>query len=179
MAGRKRKTGNREPNGRLQRKPAIDKGTPELQARRKYDVADGNPELSFNLLGILQANNQITDHQRRVGMEYRRLYGVVYKRPDVPASPLDGTDHGTPVEPDELYIRRCKTRLHTMEEVLLDLIKREGRLVKDVWDNLVLFDRRPRWMCPVCPRPSDIREAKLFLLAIRKISGDESAEIAA
>jgi hypothetical protein len=63
-----------------------------------------------------------------------------------------------------------------MEEVLLDLVKSEGRMIKDVWDNLVLFDRRPRWMCPVCPRPSDIREAKLFLLAIQKISGDETDE---
>ena len=142
-------------------------------SRRKFDAGNGDPNLTWNLVGILLANNQITEQQSKTALEYRRLYGIVYKRPDVPASPLDGIDRGPPVEPDELYIRRCKGQLHKMEETLLDLIKEHGRLIKDSWDNLVLFDRRPRWMLPIAPRPSDVREAKLFLLAIRKISGDD------
>lgn len=172
--GRKRKTGAREPNGRLQRKPAIDKGTPELQSRRKFDAGNGDHALTWNLVGILRANGQITEQQLMAAREYRRLYCVVYKRPDVSAAPLDGIDRGPPIEPDEAEILGCKLDLARMEMALSRLSSELGRRIKDVFDNVVIFDRRPRWMCAMFPRESDIRDARLFLRAIQAVSGDKS-----
>ena len=37
-------------------------------------------------------------------------------------------------------------------------------------DNLVIFERFPRWLKPLQPLPSDIRHARLLLAAIRKLA---------
>jgi hypothetical protein len=56
-------------------RPAIDKGTPELQARRVRLAAGSDPALTEYPLGLMLARRLITDEQHEAGCYYAFLYG--------------------------------------------------------------------------------------------------------
>lgn len=170
--GRKRKAGARFPSGDL--KPAIDRGTPEFQSRRAWAAGNGNPELTWHVLGILRAHDQITEEEYRAACEYRRVFCLLYRKPDVPAVSLDGMARGAPTEAPEEVIERAKGLMAKFDRAIQSVVLTHGRAAKDAWDNLVVYDRRPRWMEPVFRRQSDVRDSDLFmrcLIAIERTHG--------
>ncbi len=58
-----------------------------------------------------------------------------------------------------------------MEERKLKTVYEELRRYparyRQVLDGIVIYERMPRWMRPVMPRPSDVAEADAFLAALR------------
>lgn len=165
--GRKRKGGERYPSG--DRKP-VDRGTPEAQSRRAFLAGEGDQTLTWHVLGVLRANGQVDDDEYLVGCKYRNLFGVVYRKPEVIAAPMDGLPKGAMSELDDDDFRECHDRLIQMEKVIDRVCSTEGRRAKDIWDNIVVYDRMPRWMRPVAPRVSDVREAELFLYVLKVLT---------
>lgn len=165
--GRKRKPGPRYPSGDL--KPAIDRGTPELQSRRKFDAGEGDPNLTCTILGILRANDQITEDEYQSACDYRKLFAIVYRKPEISAGggAIDGS--GGIISDDKLI--QFREDLRRLERAIARVVGIKGRIAKDTWDNLVLYGRRPRWMCAVFPRSSDIRDADLFRAVLREVTG--------
>lgn len=124
----------------------------------------------INPIGILAANEAITLDQERAAEAYRRCFQVVYRKADISAAPLDGMEKGVGEEVPELVVQRCKNILAPMQIALLELARVKGRAAKDTFENVVVYERVPRWMQPVPPRQSDARMAKLFMEALRHIT---------
>ena len=156
---RKRKKGPREPNGRLKR--SRDRGTSESLARRNlaYDRAD----ISY-ALGIMAANNVITVGELQACERCGFLHYAVFGRANLAAATFDGERPSGARKnwPDEFVIGRKRDY-----EVARSDLNREAL---NQLDNLVIFERFPRWLKPLQPLPSDIRHARLLLAAIRKLA---------
>ena len=169
--GRKRTFTNREPNGRAQRerfKP--DMGAEGLQMQRAWNAQGGDMAKCTNPIGILAANQAITIDQEKAADDYRRCFQVVYRRADISAAPLDGVERGESDGPPEKVIERCRAILAPMQKALDQLARVKGRCAKDCFDNIVVYERVPRWMQPVPPRDSDARMAALFMEALRAVT---------
>lgn len=175
--GRKRKVGERFKSGDL--KPAIDRGTPEYQSRRMWAAGGGNPELTWHVLGILRAHDQITEDQYRAACEYRRAFCLLYRKPDVPAVSMDGMARGAPADVPEEVIGIARGKMLRFDTALQHVVQSHGRAAKDAWDNLVVYDRTPRWMQPVIRRSSDVRESELFMRCLQAIERAHTLRIAA
>ncbi len=67
--GRPRKLGPREANGQLRRRRFRDGPTPELKSLREWYAGDGDPALTTYPLGILLANEAISEDQHRAGCQ--------------------------------------------------------------------------------------------------------------
>ena len=72
--GRPRKSGPRGPNGQLRHRRRLNRGTQELQALRQWYAGDGDPALTTYPLGILLANEAISEDQHRAGCQYAWLH---------------------------------------------------------------------------------------------------------
>lgn len=163
--GRKRKAGERFPNGHI--KPAIDRGTPELQATRKYYAGNGDPALTIDVIGILRARNQITLDEYESASDYRKLFALVYRKPEISAA--GGANDPSGVLSDEKIIE-FKLAMKILERAVNSVVQIEGRKAKDIWDNIVLYSRGPNWMEPCFPLASDMREAELFKMVLRAVT---------
>ena len=171
MKGRKRKFIKREPNGRAQRERIVqDMGSEGVQVQRAWNAQGGDMAKCINPIGILAANDAITLDQERAAEDYRRCFQVVYRRADISAAPLEGVERGQTLETPDEVVERCKAILGPMQGALLELSRAKGRVAKDTFENLVVFERVPRWMKPVPPRESDSRAAKLFMDALRHVT---------
>lgn len=187
--GRKRKSGERFASGDL--KPAIDRGTPEFQSRQAWAAGACNEELmkkregkldttlTWHVLGILRAHDQITEDQYRAACEYRRVFCLLYRKPDVPAVSMDGVARGAPTEVPENVMEIAKGKMARFDTAMDLVLKAYGRAAKDAWDNLVVYDRTPRWMQPVFRRSSDVRESELFMRCLSVIEKAHTLRIAA
>ena len=151
--GRPRKPGPRETSGRSQRH-GRDRGTKEIRALREWYAGVGDPVLTTYPLGILLANGAISERQHSVGCDYAWLHWAVFGRASVAAVSLEFRSPGRPVERDSEAEER---RIEEVYSLFLDC-RRERREL----DNLVIFERVPRWMRPVDPRPGDVTNARLF-----------------
>ena len=156
---RKRKTGAREPNGRLQR--SRDNGTPEGHVRRS--LAYGRADIAY-ALGIMAANDVISVGELQACERYGFLHYAVFGRANLAAATYDG-ERPSGVRknwPDEFVSGRRNdyevARAGLNDEALNQL------------DNLVIFERFPRWLNPLQPLPSDVRHAQFLLAAIRKLA---------
>lgn len=157
----------------------IDKGTPENQVRR-LQAAGGDPrkvDLTSNPLDILYAHGQITDDQRRAASDYASLYGKFYRKGTIAAAPLDGAPRGrgdtdAPDDEDEVKRRqRQRARFGKMVQALDDLCFAAGsNSAKSIFDNLVVFQKTPRWMQPVFKTKADVQAGWLFQSAINAIA---------
>ena len=156
---RKRKRGQREPSGRLQR--TRDRGTPEGQARR--DRAYGRADISY-ALGIMVANNVISVGELQACERYGFLHYAVFGRANLAAATYDGErpSGGRKNWPDEFIVNRRRDY-----EMARFGIAREAL---NMLDSLVIFERYPRWLKPLQPRPSDVRHAEILLAAIHKLA---------
>ena len=151
--GRNRKIA-RAPGNRPQRDQSRDRGTKEIRSLREWYAGAGDPVLTTYPLGILLANGAISERQHSVGCDYAWLHWAVFGRASVAAVSLEFRSPGRPVERDSEAEER---RIEEVYSLFLDC-RRERREL----DNLVIFERVPRWMRPVDPRPGDVTNARLF-----------------
>jgi hypothetical protein len=156
---RKRKNGPREANGRLQR--SRDRGTSEGVARR--NLAYGRADIAYALC-IMAANSVITVGELQACERYGFLHYAVFGRANLAAATYDGErpSGARKTWPDEFVVGRRNdyelARAGLGEEALNQL------------DNLVIFERFPRWLKPLQPLPSDVHHAKLLLATIHKLA---------
>lgn len=163
---RKRKFGARGKSGRLLARPTeIDRGTIENQARRSWLAGTkGDMNLTTYPLGILLANEAITEDQHRAGCRFAWLFSRIYGRPSVTAVAY-GEPRGGEGDEDAAQVVRCKDELEAIEARLRGL----SRQHRDVLVNLVVYERIPKWMRPVIPSFADVREAQMFQKTIAEL----------
>lgn len=179
--GRPRKTGEREPNGRLQRVPPNDRGTEQLQRRKLALAGNGDPNLTWHPLGTLRANSAISETEYHAGCVYFALYEIVFRKVHPTAVALDGgargLDCGDPSEEETRFLTRCKTKLSYLMAAVDRIAGERGRIAKDEWDSLVIHMREPRWMRPVMPSPADVANAAHFRAVIREVTAQLTGEV--
>ena len=158
--GRPRKLGPREANGRLQRRRFRDGPTPELKSLRTWYAGDGDPNLTSYPLGILLANQVISEDQHRAGCRYAWLHWRVFGRPSVAAARFEFMDRAVGTDRD------CMKEERRLKAVYEELRRHPARY-RRVLDGIVIYERMPRWMRPVMPRSSDLAEAGALLAALR------------
>ncbi len=156
---RPRKLGPREANGRLQRRRFRDGPTPELKSLRTWYAGDGDPNLTTYPLGILLANEAISEDQHRAGCQYAWLHWRVFGRPSVAAARFEFMDRTVGIEREH---RNEERKLKAVYEEL----RRHPARYRRTLDGIAVYERMPRWMRPVIPRPSDMAEADALLAAL-------------
>jgi hypothetical protein len=163
--GRHRKLSKREPNGQIQRRRHIDKGTLEVQNLRKWWAADGDPALSSFPLGILLANSAITERQYTAASEYAFLHWSAFGRPSTAAvsferrSPTSG--EGPDRDREQEKIRQIVSRV---EAEVPNLVGWE--LLVD----LLVYEITPGWMRPRPPTKGDVQDAASVCSALAALT---------
>lgn len=168
--GRKRKGGYREPSGRLQRQASRDLGTPELQARRAAMYRYG--DITYPL-GILHANGVISGGDLKGCERYGFLHYAVFGRRSVASVNYDGERSGAgrknwtqqDIADTEQEYRRVRIGIGNTKWLTL-------------LDNLVVYERAPRWFRPTPPRPGDVENGEALQLAIRRLAVVTGYELA-
>lgn len=177
--GRSRKAGERYASGRL--KVVVDKGTDEAQRRRNRLAGEGDPNLTWHPLGVLRANDVISEEAYRAGCTYFELYEIVFRKTTPAAVALDGTAKRTGDEemtPEaRKHLEGCQRKLKGLMAVVDGVADRHGRGAKDQWDNLVLHMREPRWMRPVPPTVADIYAAQQFRVTLDAVTQAVSGQM--
>ena len=164
-SGRKRKACPREPSGRPSR-AARDGGTDEAQRIREWLAGSGDPALTSYPLGVLFANRAITLAQHSAGVRYGFLFAVALRRPNQAALAYDGAG---PLSADwgEAALEGMTENFNAARRALVNL----GPRTKTAVENLVVYERAPRWMRPVTPRQSDVIDAQLVLDGLDILAG--------
>ena len=152
--GRPRKPGPRETSGQPQRH-GRDRGTKEIQSLRQWWAGPGDPSLTSYPLGVLLANGAISTQQHSIGCDYAWLHWAVFGRVSLAAVSLEFMDRGQPI------VRHREAEERRMEEI--HRLFRGTRRARRELDNLVIFERVPRWMKPIDPRPGDVHDARLLI----------------
>ena len=160
--GRRRRAGKREPGGRLQRRATRDQGTPEGQARRKVLYRHG--DIGYPL-GILHANGEISAGDLKGCERYGFLHYAVFGRRSVASVNYDGERLGTGrknwtdkfIKDTENEYRRVRAEICSTKSLAL-------------LDNLVVYERMPRWFRPLTPHPKDVENGQQLLKAIRMLA---------
>jgi hypothetical protein len=147
-------------------KPAKDGGTKELRRMRAWLAGSGDPALTSYPLGILLANGEITQAQHGAGCRYAFLHAVVFGRPSIAAVSFERVQKGYQGEWNDEWLVDREQELRGLSMRL----KGHPARLRMVLDNLVIYERMPRWMQPVRPRLSDCREAGLFVKALKLLS---------
>ena len=147
---RPKKSGKREPNGRLSRQ-VPDHGTPEVQARRRWFAGKGDQNLTSFPLGILRANNQITKTEFENGCKFAWLYSIVFGRAHLGAKGSGIRDLADNPEWLSARQRELNTALEVLENVSLRL--------RNVMLDICVFERMPRWLGPIVPTLEDFHDA--------------------
>ena len=164
--GRKRKAGPREPNGRLSRRKehqAVDRGSDRAQAERQHF---GGESMDFPL-HILRANRIITEAQYDAGCRYAWLYGFVCGRTSAAAAHWPDAPKGERRElPDEV----TATLEASFKAAATVLLASGNRRRKSVVDNTVIYGRLPRWLLPMRPRLSDVRDADELVKGLGRLA---------
>ena len=157
---RKAKRG-RPPSSR----PAIDRGTPELQARRGRLGGNADQPLISYPLGILLANGDIGEEAHQAGCRYAWLYGFVFGRTGAAGQSWAHAPKGAPREfPRE--IAEAVERDFRAAAALLAMKANAKRQLEE----LIVFGREPRWMRPVAPTIADVADAKEFHAALTALT---------
>ncbi len=166
--GRARKTGPRENNGRPQRH-GRDRGTKVTQSLRQWYAGSGDPLLTGYPLGILFANQALTDHEHAVACNYAWLHSTVFGRHTLAAVSWDmtahGRDPGSDIE-DEDKKQKLEAAERKLEDII-ELFRTMPRRCRAGLDNIAIYERTPRWMRPVDPRQGDVADARYFREAIK------------
>lgn len=144
----------REGNGRAQRHR--DHGTPELQARREFLAGKGDKALTTFPLGILLANEVITEEEYRAGCRFAWLHAVVIGKHSLAAIEFERS-HGKSVrEVDEDREAELQDRFRKSMDCF------ESRRQRDEIVSLCVYERVPRFMRPVIPTGRDILQAQII-----------------
>jgi hypothetical protein len=146
-------------------RPAIDHGTPELQARRARLAGPGDPALVSYPLGVLLANGDVGEDAHQAGCRYAWLYGFVFGRTGAAARGWIDAPKPEPRDLPEPVAAAIEADFRAAAGVI-------GMLpaAKRALENLVVFGSEPRWMRPVAPTPADVVAAKIFHQALAVLS---------
>ena len=141
------------------RRKRPDKGTGEVQLLRAWYAGNGDPALTSYPLGILLANAVLTDDQHKAVCRYAWLHWAVFGRPSVAAVSWEFADRAMPVERDRESEERKLGEIHKEFQA-------SHRRCRAILDNIAIYERPPRWMLPVNPRPADVTESRYFLESV-------------
>ena len=137
------------PNGD---RPAIDRGTPELQAYRERLAAGGDPALTEYPLGLLLTRGLVSREQHEAGCYYAFLYGRSIGRTQVNCSYLFGAQAAGYADRHDL----TETELAKIQSLFRqgkNQLLAAGRRVCDATENLIVFGRLPRFLDAGSRRP--------------------------
>jgi hypothetical protein len=176
--GRKRRSGRREPNGRLQRKsiavPSFDRGTERAQAMQALYGPDGADAIGrayrAGLLGEGTEAKALLDMARRISNAYWQAYATGSY-----TCPLGDRTHGSVAELDHERIRRREEWLGAC----LSLVRSLGhdrafrQLVIDVNP-----DHGPRWLDELIyarrthaePQPADTARLQSAIHGLKELA---------
>jgi hypothetical protein len=161
MAGRPGKKGAREPNGRLQR--GQDRGTAELQRRREWLAAGGDPAKTATPLDEMLTREMICDATHRAASRFAWLHAMLFGRASWTAVSYDGT-HGGRAPDDSAEREKWYLKLRT-ELAEYDACFASRHAYDDVM-SLVVFGRAPGWLRPRRLAPHHIAEQCRLLRAL-------------
>lgn len=157
-AGRKRSTGKRHPSGRLVQRTKDDRGTPEIQARRRrYAGETGDPQQTVDAIGRAYCAGLVTADQRDAARRFAALYWQKLPAPN-PISSLyknmvqglveempAGTDRQAIVEDADARDIRQERALN----IILKRLNAMGHHIRRAFDELVIDhnpDSGPPWL---------------------------------
>jgi hypothetical protein len=178
--GRKRKLGDRYPNGELHN-PGRDRGTAEAQHRRallagftKNDngkLEPGDPVMTTCPLDILIVRNLISPEQYKAGCEYARLYSAIIGTPKAAMVNYTGEQLGKePItEPDEKRLE-WEARTQRSFQAAQSVLKGISRKVKTLVDNVAIYGRLPPWAVKSMPSDAECRERGQLLEALHHLA---------
>jgi hypothetical protein len=126
-------------------RPVIDKGTPELQARRVRLAAGGDPALTEYPLGLMLARRLVTDEQHEAGCYYAFLYGRTIGRTQVNYNQLYEQIAAGFADQRDLS-EEARARIEGLFRHGKNRLLAAGRRVCDATENLVVFGRCPRFL---------------------------------
>jgi hypothetical protein len=165
MAGRARKTGPREKNGRPQRTYGPDRGTEELQRRRAWLAQKGDPVLTVTPLGVLLANSIIDNAVYNAASRYAWLHAILFGRISYAAVKFDDVQRGRGgYTPDEEWLAARRAELERADECF------DSRHAYDDVLNLVIFERMPPWLLPGIRTMRDVRESNRLVKALEGLA---------
>lgn len=143
----------------------IDRGTPELQARRALDEGRRrNPQLLAYPLGVLYENDQIGAEMWEAACRYAWLYNrVVRPRRARACSAAEAWAEGHAELDDE-----TEAAIERDYREAADFLARVPAIKRAV-DDLVIFERRPDWMGPVVPTARHMDQAALFMVGLQQL----------
>lgn len=168
-AGRKRKTGSRQPNGQPARDGSRDRGTPEFQAHRAMLVGpdhihDGR---AGDKLGVLELAGLITASEREAATTWAHAMWAVYGKPRAsggsmePRIPGHGEGPGAHVE--------------AIAKAGRDVLKGVGHHAYHFARMVAVEDRLPGWYRRDHVRTGDIRQVSEFLEGLRALDREMPA----
>lgn len=166
--GRPRKIdANRNASGRIRYEDNRDYGTPESQSRRLWLCNGKETNLTSYPLGIMLANEVITQDMHQAGCKLAWLHTMVYGRTSITAQKYDIGQPGRPTqEPDEKFLIRCKQDWRDASGALKSL----SRQHYDAVVSVAVYDRVPGFLKPKIPTGKDVKEGKLITEGLREIS---------
>lgn len=169
--GRKRKsTVPRHPGGSINRGSRVDRGTPELQARRRYLAQQGDAARASYPLGVLWANQQISDDQHRAGCRFAWLYAICFGRLSVAAINYEGAPPASGETEDSPQRKRWREACERELEAILKALGKRSAKHRQLMIDLCVYERAPAFLLPRLPSPADVTEAKRFAEGIKIVT---------
>jgi len=145
-------------------RPAVDCGTPELQAYRERLAAGGDPALTEYPLGLLLARGLVSREQHEAGCYYAFLYGRSIGRTQVNCSYLFGAQAAGYADRHELT-EADLAKIQSLFRQGKNQLLAAGRHVCDATENLIVFGRLPRFLDAGRRRPQSAWRADKTELA--------------
>jgi hypothetical protein len=133
---------------------------------RAWLAGNGDPSFTSYPLGVLLANGAINEHQHEQGCKYAWLHAIVLGRPSVGAARWERLDNGQSGDWNDKWLRDQSRRL----EAVTRRLKQHPARLRMVLNDLAVYEHTPRWMRPVIPRVSDVREAALLVEALNVLA---------
>jgi hypothetical protein len=146
-------------------RPSVDRGTPELQARRARLVGQQDQSLASYPLGVLLANGDVGEDAHQAACRYAWLYGFVFGRTGPAARAWMDAPGECPREFPESLEAEIESDFRAAAGILA---KRPAG--KRALEDLVIFNAEPRWMRPVAPGLADVTAARLFHEALGSLT---------
>jgi hypothetical protein len=133
-------------------RPAIDKGTPEQQARRLRLAAGADPVLTEYPLGMLLARHLITGEQHEVGCYYAYLYARTIGDGQVRCGFLYQQVASIWIGSEEIS-DATQAKIESLFRLGKNRLLAAGRRLCDAVENVAVFGRTPRFLNASDRRP--------------------------
>ncbi len=162
--GRPRKSGPRTPNGQLERKVGRDRGTHQLERRRRWLAQGGDESKTEYPLGVMLVNGIINESSHKAGCRYAFLHFIVHGRKSYSALNWDGVELGRGADPDDLWLARMEADLRGADKAF------QTRKEHDLVMSACVYERIPRCLLPAIPTVHEIDEAKHLDNALKRLA---------